>query len=127
MMGRVVRCFCLAATLAAGPASALETDSGRVTAADLLAFCSLAEDDEAYNAAIAFCFGYLDAVLDYHEVLTAGPKFDPLTCPPTAITRDGVAVAFVEWAGSNSDAVGDGAPVHAVMQAVAETWPCAAD
>ena len=126
-MRRVVMCFCLAVTLAAGPAFALEADGGRVTAADLVAFCSVAEDDATYNTAIAFCFGYLDAALDYHAALTAGPKFDPLTCPPETTTRDAVAVTFVEWAGANSDAVGEGAPVHVVMQAAAETWPCATD
>ena len=118
-------CLCLAATLVAGPATAL--DGGRVTTKDLVALCNSAEDDASYNAAMAFCFAYLDAALDYHTVLTAGPDFEALTCPPETTTRDKVAVTFVQWAGTNSDAVGDGAPVHAVMQAVAETWPCTTD
>ena len=126
-MRRVMVCFCLAATLVAGPATALEADGGRVTAADLVAFCSVAENDASYNTAIAFCFGYVDATLDYHAVLTAAPEFEALTCPPETASRDAVAVAVVEWAGTNSDALGDGAPVHAVMQALAETWPCTTD
>ena len=120
-------CFCLAATLAAGSAIALETDGGRVTAADLVAFCGVAEDDAAYDAAMAFCFGYLDAALDYHAVLTAPPKFEPLTCLPETATREAAAVTVVEWAGTNSGAIGDGAPIHVVMQALAETWPCTTD
>jgi hypothetical protein len=127
MMRRVMVCVSLAAGLAVGPAIALETDHGRVTAADLVSFCSVAEDDAAYNAAIAFCYGYLDAALDYHAVLTAGSKFDSLTCPPETTSRGAVTVAVIEWAGAHSDVVGDGAPVHVVMQAVAETWPCTAD
>ena len=126
-MRRAMVCFCLAATLAVGPAIALETDGGRVTATDLVALCTVADDDATYHAAIAFCFGYLDAALDYHAALTAGLKFESLTCPPETTSREAVAVAFVEWAGGNSGAVGDGAPVHAVMQALAETWPCTTD
>ncbi|MGD8958095.1 MAG: Rap1a/Tai family immunity protein, partial [Chromatiaceae bacterium] len=63
------------------------------------------------------------ASLDYHHAITADGE-GRITCPPGTVTRADVAVAFVEWAEVNTDKVGDQPPVHAVMQAMEEKWPC---
>ena len=39
-------------------------DSAVSTTEDFIAFCDVSEDDPAYEAAMGFCLGYIDAVMD---------------------------------------------------------------
>ena len=106
-------------TLAAAPQDRHVTTTG-----DLIELCSVSADDPLYEAAMGFCLGYIDAALDYHAALTAGPKFDPLTCPPTTVSREQVVVVVVEWSKSNAQHQSGEAPVTGVMRAVSEKRPC---
>jgi len=97
--------------------------AGNVTAEKLVEYCGVTAEDPENHTAIAFCYGYIDAALDYHHAITADGE-DRITCPPGTVSRHEVAVAFVEWAEVNTDKVDDTPPVHVVMQAVGEKWPC---
>jgi hypothetical protein len=113
--------------LSASATIAVEADLDRVTAKDFLALCVVEEADDTYAAAMGFCFGYLDAALDYHAALTAGPAFNAITCPPASATRQSISVALVQWMAANPATVAADSPIHVVMQAMAETWPCSAN
>lgn len=93
------------------------------TTRDLIELCAVSPDDPVYPAAMGFCLGYVDAAMDYHAALTAGPKYDPIACPKGTTTREEVVVVFQEWFKSNEH-LEDEVPVQGVMRAVAEEWPC---
>jgi len=96
--------------------------AGEVTAKVLVEYCGVKDDDPDAHTAIAFCYGYIDAALDYrHAILPDGRR---ITCPPGTVTRKDLALAVVEWAKVHTDKVDESPPVHVVMQAAADTWPC---
>ena len=95
------------------------------TTADFLALCDVSTDDPAYATSMAFCLGYIDAVMDYHEALTAGPKYDPIACPQTQVTREEVMTVVLNWSRNNAQYLTRETPVHGVMRAASEKWPCA--
>lgn len=109
-----------ASILAAAP-----QDRDVITTGDLIELCSVGIDDPLYDAAMGFCLGYVDAALDYHAALTAGPSNDPITCPDTAVSREEVVVVVLEWSSRNPQHHDTETPVHGVMRAVSEKWPCA--
>ena len=94
------------------------------TTGEFIALCSVDTDDPVYNAAMSFCLGYIDAVMDYHEALTAGSKNRPVACPVTEVTRKQVVMTVLEWANNNAQYLKTETPVHGVMRAAAEKWPC---
>lgn len=104
--------------LVPGAASA----GGEVTAEVLVDYCGVTGQDPEAHTAIAFCYGYIDAALDYHHAIL--PDGKRITCPPGTVTRQDVALAVVEWAEINTDKVDDQSPVHVVMQAASDKWPC---
>jgi len=106
-------------TLAGAP-----QDHQVISTEDLVEMCSVSADDPLYNAAMGFCFGYIDAVMDYHAALTAGPEYDPIACPETAVTRQEVVVVLMDWSKSNTQHLKGETPVHGVMRAASEKWPC---
>ena len=95
-----------------------------MTAGELLEPCSVGADDPSYDAAMGFCLGYIDAALYYQAALTAGPKFAAIACPDPTVTREEVALVFVEWSKNNTQHLQSGAPVEGVMRAALEKWPC---
>ena len=109
----------LTQTLAATPEKHDVTTTG-----DLIELCSVSADDPLYEAAMGFCLGYIDAAMDYHAALTAGPKFDPVVCPHTTVTREEVVVVVIEWSKGNTQLQESEAPVQGVMRAIYEKWPC---
>jgi hypothetical protein len=59
---------------------------GNVTAADLVEYCGVTDVDPENHTAVAFCYGHIDAALDYHHAITADGK-DRITCPPGTVSR----------------------------------------
>ncbi|MGD8642756.1 MAG: Rap1a/Tai family immunity protein [Chromatiales bacterium] len=107
------------------PAGALEVKHFEVaTTRDLIVLCSAPPDHGLHHEGRAFCYGYLDGVLDYHAALTAGPGFKPIACYEPTVTRDEVRDVFVSWAEDQGDVLDNEAPTHGVMRAVVAKWPC---
>jgi hypothetical protein len=94
------------------------------TTEELVKLCSVSADDPSYPAAMGFCLGYIDAALDYHAALAAGPKSAAIACLDTTVTREQVVVVVMEWSKRNAQQLQGEAPVTGVMRAVAEKWPC---
>ena len=115
----------LAALATASQALAATSQTRHVeTTADLVALCSVSVGDPLYDAAMGFCLGYIDAAIDYHAALTAGPKYDPIACPENTVTREEVVVVLMEWSNRNTQHLNNETPVVGVMRASAEKWPC---
>ncbi len=94
------------------------------TTGDLVKLCSVSADDPLYQAAMGFCLGYIDAVMDYHAALTAGPNYDAIVCPNGTVSREEVVGVVLEWSKTNAQHLQNEAPVHGVMRAIVEKWPC---
>ena len=112
--------LCASWVIAIAPAKA--SSAGDVDAEMLVSYCGMTGEDPAAHTAIAFCYGYIDAALDYHHAIL--PSGERITCPPGTVTRKDVALAVVEWAKVNTDKVGEQPPVNIVMEAAGDTWPC---
>ena len=114
-----------AAMLVAGQAAALDPKGYQVIhTSHLVELCSLDEADPLYHEAMGYCLGYVDAALDYHAALTSGSRYEPIVCPPSAITREEVVIVLLDWSKDNARHMHSETPVHGVMRAVAEKWPC---
>ncbi len=94
------------------------------TTADFVELCDVSADDPAYATSMAFCLGYIDAVIDYHDALTAGPKYDPIACPDREVTREEVVAVVLDWSRNNAQYLTGETPVNGVMRAASEKWPC---
>jgi len=115
----------LAALIASTHTLATSHESHAVsTTAEFVAICDVSTDDPLYEASMAFCLGYIDAVIDYHAALTLGPKYDPIACPDMEVTREEVVAVVLEWSRRNAQHLKSETPVHGVMRAAAEKWPC---
>jgi len=94
------------------------------TTGDLVELCGVNTDDPLYEAAMGFCLGYIDAAMDYHAALTAGPKFSAIVCPDGTVSREEVVAVVLEWSKTNVQHLQGEAPVQGVMRAIIEKWPC---
>jgi hypothetical protein len=94
------------------------------TTSDLIALCAVSSEDPLYEAARGFCLGYIDAAMDYHAALTAGPSYEAIVCPQGTVSREEVVAVVLEWSESNGQHLKSEAPVHGVMRALVEKWPC---
>ncbi len=94
------------------------------TTRDLVRLCRVQADDPLFGVARGFCLAYVDGAWDYHEALTAGANHNALSCPGYEVTRNEAVRAFLSWADANTEALDTDSPVHGVMQAFSERWPC---
>ena len=124
-MRYILHAMALAAVVDTAPVLA-EKPAGRHvdTTAELIELCSIGGDEPSHAAARGFCLGYMDAVMDYHAALTSGPSYDPITCPDKTVTREELVVVVLEWSERNAQHLTGETPVHGVMRAVSEKWPC---
>jgi hypothetical protein len=119
--------FAITAMLVSSQAAALNPEGFEVVnTGHLVELCSVSADDPLYNAAMGFCLGYMDAAMDYHQALTAGDKYQPIACPNMEITRKQLAAVLLDWSKVNAAYLGNETPVHGVMRAASDKWPCPA-
>lgn len=104
--------------------AATSVDHDVPTTGDLITLCAVSADDPLYEAARGFCLGYIDAAMDYHAALTAGPNYDAIVCLQGTVSRKEVVAVVLEWSESNEQHLKSEAPVHGVMRALVEKWPC---
>jgi hypothetical protein len=115
----------LLAVAAASQALVVFADDRHVaTVGELVELCTVSEDDPAYEAAMGFCLGYIDAALDYHEAITSGADRQPIVCPDPAVTRGELIAVFLARIDDGSVALMSEIPVEGVMRAVSAQWPC---
>ncbi len=123
---RCIRHAIALAAVAAATHSLAEPPAGRQvkTTGELVELCSVSADDPSYAAAMGFCLGYIDGVLDYEAALMSGATYKPIVCPHAALTREEVVAGFLDWSKANPQLLGIEAPVEGLMRAVYEKWPC---
>ena len=118
----------LALTLLLFPANyALSADTvhfAATTTRDLVRLCSSPESSELHGTAMGYCLGFIDAATDYHAVITSGDLLEPIACPGRTVTRGEVVDVFLAWARRNEPLLDTESPIHGLMRAATETWPC---
>ena len=120
--------FVILAALALGygaPALAVDSaDFKAKTTRNLVNLCSATWGDEQYEAAMGFCLGFIDAAQDYHRAITSGDLVKPISCPTGPVTRQELVDIFLAWAKANPGLLDGESPIHGVMRAASDKWPC---
>lgn len=118
----------LALTLLLLPATyALSADTmnfAAKTTRDLVRLCSSPESNELHSTAMGYCLGFVDAATDYHAVITGGDLLEPIACPGRTVTRGEAVDVFLAWAKRNEALLDTESPIHGLMRAATEKWPC---
>jgi len=94
------------------------------TTRNLVNLCSATLGDEHYEAAMGFCLGFVDAAQDYHRAITSGDLIKPISCPTGPVTRQELVDIFLVWAKANPALLDGESPIHGVMRAASDKWPC---
>ena len=94
------------------------------SAADLLNVCTILPDHEHYGSALAFCYGFFEGAIRYHQAI-AGPEPDKkLVCAPEGTTRKQAVDVFVSYLKANPQYASESS-IDAIFRALMERWPCA--
>ena len=94
------------------------------TTRDLVKLCSAPESNELHTTAMGYCLGFVDAATDYHAVITSGELLEPIACPGRTVTRGEAVDVFLAWAKKNDALLDTESPIHGLMRAASEKWPC---
>lgn len=94
------------------------------TTGNLVTLCSASENDPMHDAAMGYCYGFVDAAINYHRVVTSGELLSTITCPDHKVTRQELRDAFLAWAGKNESLLDGESPIQGVMRAASAKWPC---
>ena len=94
------------------------------TTRDLVQLCSAPESNELHTTAMGYCLGFVDAATDYHAVITSGELLEPIACPGRTVTRGEAVDVFLAWARRNEALLDTESPIHGLMRAATEKWPC---
>lgn len=91
---------------------------------DLLDICTVEPSDPSHWAATAFCYGFFQGAMHYHDALArGGAEFAPIICPAEPLTVREVVTTFVTYAQANPKFLAE-PPIDTAFRAVAEKWPC---
>jgi hypothetical protein len=121
---RNVLAAAVAALVLASPAPAVETRNFNLqTTRDLVALCSGEPDHALYVEALQFCYGFMAGVAQLHRVLVGSGDIKPMACPHYEVTREDLALVFLDWTQANPSAM-DQMPAESVTRAAVATWPC---
>jgi hypothetical protein len=94
------------------------------TGGDLLALCSVSQDDQLKTAAIHMCHGFCAGVYQTIVAFTVHDKVPPVICPPNPPpTRTEAIDRFVIWAKAKPEHHGE-RPADFVGRFLIETYPC---
>ena len=94
------------------------------TTRDLVQLCSTPQSNELHGTAMGYCLGFVDAATDYHAVITGGDLLEPIACPGRTVTRGEAVDVFLAWAKRNEALLDTESPIHGLMRAATEKWPC---
>jgi hypothetical protein len=115
----------LGSTMTIAVAGAVDTsDFDAKTTRDLVNLCSASAGDPHYDAAMGFCFGFIDGALDYHRAVTSGDLLTPIACPAEEATRQEILDAFLAWAKTNPGLLDTESPIQGLMRSASAAWPC---
>jgi hypothetical protein len=95
------------------------------TTGDLIALCSAQKDDPLMTAAVNYCQGFAEGVVDValgYEAVTP-PSRDPFCLPNPRPTHNQALAQFTAWANANPARLQD-PPAVGILRFLNETYPC---
>ncbi len=93
------------------------------TAKDLYDVCTVPRSHEDHNVAKAFCVGYFEGGIHFHDALDKANDFPSISCAPDTTPRQEVVETFVVFARANPQYHSE-APMDVVFRAIVNKWPC---
>ena len=93
------------------------------SAGDLVDVCTVAQDNEHYDTALAFCYGFFEGAIRYAEAITGASQHKKLVCAPDGTTRLEAVEVFVTYMGNNTQYTNE-PPIDAIYRALIPRWPC---
>jgi len=93
------------------------------SAGDLVDVCTLEPGHQHYTAAIAFCYGFFEGAIHYHEAISGTERHVDLVCDPPETTRLQAVEVFVAYLQANPQ-YRDEASIDAIFRALIDRWPC---
>ena len=124
-MNGLTRLLGIGLVCAATAAFSAENPNFKVkTTRDLVNLCSEPTGSTFYDAAMGYCIGFIDAAHDYHQAVTAGDLLKPIACPGAKVTRQDMVDMFLAWSKSHGDLLDSESPIHGLMRAASDKWPC---
>ena len=93
------------------------------SAGELVDICTVIPDDEHYEVAISFCYGFFEGAVRYDEVISQLGGYKDLVCPPPEVTRQQAVSVFTNFMKANPQ-YGSNQPVDAIFRSLVNTWPC---
>ncbi len=93
------------------------------TAQALLDICAIEQSHEHYEVARAFCFGFFEGAVRYHEAIARSDRYKKIVCDPPNVTRAQGVNVYIEYMKANPQ-YGKEAPVDAIFRALMDEWPC---
>jgi hypothetical protein len=95
------------------------------TTRDLIAICTAAKDDPLMVAAVNFCQGFAEGVVEVGEAYatTVPAARKPFCLPTPAPTQDAALAAFTTWANADPTRL-DQSAVVGLLRFVTTAYPC---
>lgn len=90
---------------------------------DLLDVCTVSEENVSHAEAAAFCYGFFQGAVHYHQALATGPHYAPIVCPAEPPHVRQVVSVFVDYARANTQHMAEPA-IDTAFRALIEQWPC---
>jgi hypothetical protein len=94
------------------------------SATDLLDVCTVAPDHEHYSSALAFCYGFFEGAIRYHQAIAGPEPRKKLVCAPEGTTRKQAVDVFVSYLEANPQYAKE-STIDAIVRALMARWPCA--
>ena len=93
------------------------------SAGDLVDVCTVQSDHEHYDSAVAFCYGFFEGAIRYHQAIAGTEQSKKLVCAPDGTTRLQAVDVFVGYLQANPQYSSEGT-VDTIFRALMARWPC---
>ncbi|MEZ5573489.1 MAG: Rap1a/Tai family immunity protein [Halioglobus sp.] len=93
------------------------------SASDLVDVCTVEPTNDQYEAALAFCYGFFEGAIRYHQAITGSDTHKELVCAPSGTTRLQAVDVFVAYMQGNPQYANEEA-IDAIFRALMARWPC---
>lgn len=93
------------------------------SASELLDICTVPPANEHHDTALAFCYGFFEGAIRYHQAIAEPQPGKKLVCAPEGTTRRQAVDVFTNYLQANPQ-YGNEATVDAIFRALMARWPC---
>jgi Rap1a immunity proteins len=89
----------------------------------LVTACTVPADNELYQTAKGFCYGYMTGAMQVYRAAAASPNVKNYVCPGHEVSRAEMRDVFLAWAAANPERLNEPA-VDSLLRAAVAKFPC---